>query len=109
MATYEAEQAAGFPCSTCGKVWTGHRRCHCTSCHESFSSASAFDHHRLDFACRPPASRGLALIEGYWQWPQRQEGVALPWRGAVEAPDGVEAYQESLLPVVADVVAAEEV
>ena len=82
---YEDAQAAGFPCKGCGKSWTGHSRCHCTACHESFSSVSAFDRHRIDFACRPPGDPGLVLVDGYWQWPQR-EGAALPWQDAAEAP-----------------------
>lgn len=53
------------PCS-CGKNWTGSRRCHCVTCHETFSSASAFDKHRKNFKCLAPASRSLVLVDGYW-------------------------------------------
>ncbi len=55
-----------FPCLTCGKVWVGRVRCHCASCHESFSSAKAFDRHRRGFSCQPVAE-SLVLDEwGYW-------------------------------------------
>jgi hypothetical protein len=56
-------------CSGCDKEWSGHRRCHCTGCHENFSSVSAFDKHRKDFACRQPAETGLVLADGYWSHP----------------------------------------
>jgi predicted NBD/HSP70 family sugar kinase len=70
-ADYLAAQAAGFPCAGCGGTWTGARRCHCGKggCHQTFSSASAFDKHRQAFACRPPAESGLVLTDGVWCHP----------------------------------------
>jgi hypothetical protein len=73
---YLAAQAAGFPCRDCGKTWTGGRRCHCATCHESFNSADAFDRHRRDFACRPPAECGLELAGGYWQRPNTRPAAS---------------------------------
>jgi hypothetical protein len=59
---------ANFPCLGCGKTWTGHRRAHCATCHENFSSTSAFDRHRINFVCLKPWERGLILKDGYWAW-----------------------------------------
>lgn len=33
-------------CSSCGRVWTGLRECHCTVCHLHFSTPRGFDDHR---------------------------------------------------------------
>ncbi len=96
-AAYEQAQAAGFPCKVCGKTWTGHRRCHCGACDESFSSPSAFDKHRVELACRPPGESGLVLLDGYWQWPAEEDS---PWKGATlpqeRAVEAAEAYDEGL-------------
>jgi hypothetical protein len=71
-ATYRADRAAGFPCR-CGRTWTGSARCHCGTCHASFTSVTAFDRHRRTFQCRPPAECGLVMGGGYWslagEWP----------------------------------------
>lgn len=61
-------------CVGCGKDWTGHSRCHCGSCHQHFSSVSAFDRHRKDFQCVHPGSRGLVSRDGYWGWPDSGVG-----------------------------------
>jgi hypothetical protein len=74
-----------FPCLACGKTWTGHKRCHCASCHENFSSVSAFDRHRQHFSCLNPGSRGLVLIDGYWQWPEIPREALGRRLGATEA------------------------
>ena len=58
-----------FPCLTCGKTWSGHRRCHCGTCHQNFSSVSAFDVHRRNFKCRPLAETKLVPVSGYWSFP----------------------------------------
>jgi hypothetical protein len=72
-----------FPCRVCGKTWTGHSRCHCATCHENFNSDSGFDRHRKDFVCLAPATRGLVLVDGYWQMPGRRP--VLPSHDAQEA------------------------
>jgi hypothetical protein len=56
-------------CQTCGKDWTGFKRCHCGACHLNFTSLSAFDKHRKDFKCLDPAKRGLVERDGYWGAP----------------------------------------
>jgi hypothetical protein len=56
-------------CQTCGKDWTGFKRCHCATCHLNFTSLSAFDKHRKDFKCLDPARRGLVERDGYWGAP----------------------------------------
>jgi hypothetical protein len=32
-------------CRDCGVTWTGLSRCHCSRCHNTFNSATAFDLH----------------------------------------------------------------
>ena len=34
-------------CTTCNRTWTGLAEAHCTSCHRHFTTASAFDLHRV--------------------------------------------------------------
>lgn len=41
---------APFSCSSCGRGWTGLKECHCVTCHESFSTESNFDRHRVFLA-----------------------------------------------------------
>lgn len=55
----------------CGKGWTGARRSHCPACHETFSSESAADRHRVgkhgvDRRCVDPATVGLVAREQPW-------------------------------------------
>lgn len=72
-----AAPQAGFPCPRCGRTWTGLSRCHCATCHHSFTSATAFDRHRRAFRCRPPAEAGLVLRGEYWGLPgERPDDVA---------------------------------
>ncbi len=35
-----------YGCGSCPARWTGSSRAHCTSCHRSFNSPTAFDGHR---------------------------------------------------------------
>lgn len=60
----------------CGKQWTGKSRCHCSRCHETFSSLSAFDRHWVGAVgrdCRKPSEVGLLMVPGplggIWSWP----------------------------------------
>jgi hypothetical protein len=57
--------------AACGKSWTGLRRAHCPSCHETFNSDSAADKHRvgkhgIDRRCADPATVGLVAVEQPW-------------------------------------------
>ena len=66
----------------CGKRWAGGNTAHCPGeCHLSFSTARAFDMHRKDGHCRPPAEVGLVERDrvGYSVW-----GRAGEWRGSEE-------------------------
>lgn len=62
----------------------GTSRCHCSSCHRTFSGVSAFDvHHVLGgpgITCLDPARRGLVSREAggqqVWGWPEREPGWA---------------------------------
>jgi hypothetical protein len=93
---YVADKEAGFPCSVCGKAWTGHSRCHCGACHQNFSSVSAFDKHRRDFHCRPPGECGLVLVDGYWQRPgQRPPPSAHDEFQAFKGPNPIPALEAS--------------
>lgn len=47
--------------------------CHCTVCHDSFSSADPFDLHRRDGYCLNPASVQLVLVDGIWSTPEGHE------------------------------------
>ena len=52
--------------------WTAGRKCHCAAddCHQTFSTPSNFDKHRVNGACVAPQSVGLELNErGVWRQP----------------------------------------
>ena len=60
-------------CPHCNGTWTGLTTCHCSSCHRTFSSISAFDMHRSGSHaestrhCVDPASAGLVPVTKlYW-------------------------------------------
>ena len=58
------------PCQKCGKSFNGLNACHCTSCHESFRSANAFDRHRAKFQCIEPSQVKLIRYDdGMWGFP----------------------------------------
>lgn len=47
-------------CLVCGKRWGGSKTCHCSVCHELFSTVSNFDRHRPSRdGCLTPADAGL--------------------------------------------------
>lgn len=52
-------------CGKCQKRWGGYNTSHCSGCHETFTSLSAFDKHRTGShasgsrRCLPPAEVGL--------------------------------------------------
>ena len=57
----------------CGKSWTGLRRAHCASCHETFNSDYAAEQHRTgsfgpggDRHCLTPVEAGLVSTEQAW-------------------------------------------
>ncbi len=58
----------------CGKSWTGESRCHCASCHQTFSNVTHFDKHRKSYKCVDPQSVGLELNErNIWTRPGTKE------------------------------------
>jgi hypothetical protein len=66
----------------CGARWEGYNTAHCgAQCHKTFSSPRAFDRHRSNGQCRPPADAGLVEIQriGYvvWGYPADDRVVAL--------------------------------
>ena len=62
----------------CGRWWTGGERAsHCGSCHETFSSLTAFERHRRGLRCNPPTEVGLIA---------REKPFGTLW--AIPGPDG---------------------
>lgn len=62
----------------CGRWWTGNERSHCSGCHETYSSLSAFDAHRKGGQCHAPAAVGLIArrkpFGDLWGWPAPEGG-----------------------------------
>lgn len=45
-------------CGKCPRQWAGLRECHCTVCHQQFSTVDGFDAHRINGKCiDPPHAR----------------------------------------------------
>lgn len=58
----------------CGARWAGSNTTHCGACHAfTFTGVGAFDAHRKNGRCNPPADVGLVLIPGraYEVWGTR--------------------------------------
>jgi hypothetical protein len=55
-------------CAACGRRWTGLKACHCSACHVTFTSLTAFDIHRRNSICFDPNTiNGLTRITKlYW-------------------------------------------
>lgn len=72
--------SGAYGCARCDNRWGGLRTAHCTACHRTFTSVTAFDTHRdVDYrrpagaegACINPLIRGLVLNDaGYWGVPK---------------------------------------
>lgn len=62
---------APFQCKDCGRQWTGQEVCHCTACHETFSTEDNFDGHRKHGRCAKPRK---VIVGGY-----RLKAVAGPY------------------------------
>lgn len=56
-------------CNGCPNRWNGHNTCHCASCHETFTTITAFDKHRAGSHphdtrhCLDPEAAGLVLAD----------------------------------------------
>ena len=72
-------------CGGCPATWTGTRIAHCSGCHETFSTVSNFDTHRVRGVCEDPVEVGLRRNERgvwfhatdkprFWEEPTRTEG-----------------------------------
>lgn len=46
-------------CGRCPNKWTGLLAAHCSACHLTFTSPTAFHKHRHEFTCKSPADVGL--------------------------------------------------
>ncbi|NMO00854.1 hypothetical protein HH308_06455 [Gordonia sp. TBRC 11910] len=53
-------------CPRCPAWWTGRAACHCSGCHETFTSVSGFDAHRRGSACKTPQETGLVRADRDW-------------------------------------------
>lgn len=54
-------------CNGCSATWTGSLACHCSVCHETFVGITAFDRHRVSYACKLPNKIGLVVgSRGMW-------------------------------------------
>jgi hypothetical protein len=55
-----------FTCQKCGGAWCGLKTCHCTVCHQTFTTVTGFDRHRTgpagDRRCITPEQAGLVLM-----------------------------------------------
>jgi hypothetical protein len=77
-----------FTCNGCDSFWTGLNSGHCSACHRSFTSVSAFDKHRSGSHtdrryCLDPATVGLVPADKPWpgwSWP------AGGWIGPMRPP-----------------------
>ncbi|SNS54937.1 FDXHR family putative zinc-binding protein [Rhodococcoides kyotonense] len=58
-----ARRPLPFACSRCDERWSGQATCHCSGCHLTYSSISAFDAHRRNGTCRAPDASGLVALE----------------------------------------------
>lgn len=85
-----------FTCSGCPTTWTGASRAHCSGCHRTFSSVTAFDAHRFaPSQTRPgtctdparllrthrdgtPATPLLRLVDGIWRSADDRPADTLP-------------------------------
>ncbi|WP_442386149.1 FDXHR family putative zinc-binding protein [Mycobacterium sp.] len=72
--------ALPFRCA-CGARWAGLKTCHCTACHCTFSTVTAFDRHRVGShadstrRCVHPARAGLVEAgRRYRCWAQARRG-----------------------------------
>ena len=45
--------------TACGKAWSGIKTAHCSACHLTFTTPTAFDKHRRRGACIFPDDAGL--------------------------------------------------
>lgn len=62
--------------AACTNGWPSGRKCHCTTCCQTFSCVSNFDKHRENDKCLPPASVGLAKnAHGVWITPDETDYV----------------------------------
>lgn len=74
-------------CPRCDAQWGGLSTCHCSVCHEAFTSIHAFDKHRTGShsrstrACLPPGDVGLIHADrAYPCW--RMPGQDTRWASA---------------------------
>lgn len=65
-------------------AWTGLSRCLCHNCRNLFSSVSAFERHQKRGECRHPATVGLELKGGAWQYPGPAGGLRSALGGAAK-------------------------
>jgi hypothetical protein len=74
------ELASHIHTNCCDAWWTGLTASHCSACHQTFTSPSAFAAHRpskANSACQPPREVGLVPAKRKWtgwSYPERDKG-----------------------------------
>ncbi len=64
-------------CVVCRERWTGLSRAHCTGCHKTFNSVSAFDKHRPNMICIDPVKIKMEMSnKGIWSKPMPKDAVS---------------------------------
>lgn len=70
MSGVSGTPATAIRANCCDAWWTGLKPGHCTSCHHTFSSVTAFDKHRTgpmdNRTCLTPESVGLVPMDRVW-------------------------------------------
>lgn len=65
-----------------GCTWTGTNRCHCSGCHQTFSTIGNFDAHHKGNQCLAPNELGLEKSEsGVWVRPGDFDGSVFSGEG----------------------------
>jgi hypothetical protein len=78
----------GFTCSGCENTWTGANVAHCAAaeCHQTFSTVTWFDKHRVRGKCVDPAK--LKVKTGVHAGePLLKMGASGKWIGAASVPE----------------------
>lgn len=68
-------------CAGCDKKWGGFAACHCTVCHETFTTVGNFDRHRKTGKCEHPTACGFVQGQN-GVWHQDARGHSFPHRNA---------------------------
>ena len=65
-----------FRCPKCYTMPVGSPQCHCTVCHRTYGTFTAFDLHRFEGTCRSISKFGYEEMNGIWRQPMDNAKVA---------------------------------